>query len=196
MYLKVQNISDLEKNSTHNDKKLELIWLEVGIKLLAERGIENLNIDELSSRTGKAKTSFYHFYSSKSNFLERLALYWEHYYSLQYFEKLKDIVDPKERFEKMIEMAHTRMKDEIVWIYFKERGKKYEEIRKIVRRVEQGRLKFLTQIFTDMDYPYHIAKEKSSLFMYLFFGWSMLNTSNDSLEKFKKIVIENILIHR
>lgn len=196
MYLKVQINIILKKESTQYNKKGALIWLELGIKLLAERGIEKLNIDELSSRTGKAKTSFYHFFSSKSIFMERLALYWEYYYSLQYFEELNHIIDPKERFEKIIEMAHSRMKDEIVWIYFKEKGKNDDRISKIVLRVEEGRLAFITQIFTEMNFPYEVAKEKASLFMYLFFGWSMLNTSNDSIEVFKKIVIQNLLINK
>ena len=185
----------MEKNSIQI-RKASAIWLEEGLKLLAEKGIENLNIDELSLRTGKAKTSFYHFFSSKSNFLESLALYWEYYYSLQYFEELKNIIDPEERFEKMIQMAHSRMKEEIVWIYFKEKGKNDLRISEIVLRVEKGRMAFITQIFTEMNFPYDLAKEKANLFMYLFFGWSMLNSSQDNIEVFKKLVLQNILLNK
>ncbi len=177
-------------------KKASAIWLEEGLKLLAERGIENFNIDELSSRTGKAKTSFYHFFSSKSSFLERLALYWEYYYSLQYFEELKSVIDPIKRLEKLIEMAHSRMKDEIVWIYFKEKGKNDARISEIVLRVEKGRTAFTTQIFTEMNFPDDVAKEKANLFMYLFFGWSMLNTYQNDEEIFKKLVLQNLLLNK
>ena len=41
-------------------------------KTVIKKGVEAVNIDEMSKKLGVAKTSFYHFFKSKSEFLDRL----------------------------------------------------------------------------------------------------------------------------
>ena len=53
-------------------------WLEAGIRRFAEQGIEGLNINELSAEIKISKTSYYHFFGSKQEFLKELLDYWVH----------------------------------------------------------------------------------------------------------------------
>jgi len=186
----------LENFSENNNKKGSIIWLQEGLKLLKEKGFKNLNIDELSSRTGKAKTSFYHFFTSKSAFLIELALYWEYHYSITYLAEANRISDPMERFDLIIDKASATMKEEIVWIYFKELSKTNIDICQVVERVEKARIKFITIFFTEMNFPLDVAAQKAKLFLYLFFGWSILNNTKEGVEDFKKLALNHLLLDK
>lgn len=178
-------------------KESKLIWLREGVKLLSAGGLSNFNIDVLSKATGKAKTSFYHYFKSKEVFLLHLAEYWEFRYTDAYFNVLSEITDPFMKLEKLIDLAHVNMKDELIWISFKEKSNTSIELKIIVDRVEKVRVDHVTKILLDMKYPGNLAREKAKAFMYLFFGWSMLHESDDhqsvEIEKFKNIVFNTLL---
>ena len=56
------------KHSNSSESK----WFIEAKKVIIKKGVEAVNIDELSAKIGVAKTSFYHFFGSKSKFLEQL----------------------------------------------------------------------------------------------------------------------------
>lgn len=60
-----------------------LPWLKAGINRFAEQGIEGLNVNELSTEIGISKTSYYHFFGSKQEYLKELFDYWVHVGTVQ-----------------------------------------------------------------------------------------------------------------
>ena len=180
------------KNTVHLAfHKKEDIWLRQGIKMLGTRVLSNFNVDDLCKATGKAKTSFYHFFNSKEKFFSRLAEYWEFYYTDAYINEISPVTDPLVKLEKLIELVHPKMKDELVWVHFKEKARSDANIKLIVERVEAKRIDVFCNIFKEMNYPHDIAYEKAKVFLFLFFGWSILepDRSNQSkeTEDFKKM---------
>ena len=178
-------------------KESKLVWFREGVKLLSEGGLSNFNIDVLSRATGKAKTSFYHYFKSKEMFFVYLAEYWEYAYSDAYFSELTKISDPIMKLDKMIDLAYANMKDEMIWIYFKDKSVSNSELKTIVDRVEKGRIDNVTKILLAMKYPRDLALDKAKAFMYLFFGWSMLHEYDDQqsmeIEEFKNLVFNTLL---
>ncbi len=51
-------------------------WLKVGIKRFAADGLEGLNINEISAEIKISKTSFYHFFGSKQEYINELFEHW------------------------------------------------------------------------------------------------------------------------
>ena len=117
-------------------KKSEMPWLICGLQLLAEGGNNRMNIDVLSERVGKAKTSFYHHFGSKKEFLYRLAQYWGKYYTLDYIEDLSRIKDPKKRLKTLLRRAYKNMHLDSASIYFKVLALKDDKLNGLVNYIE------------------------------------------------------------
>ena len=175
----------------------ELIWLREGIKLMAGGGLVNFNVDELSNIVGKAETSFYFFFKSREEFLLRLAQFWEFKYTDDYICKTEQIEDPLARLEKLIDLIYPKMADELIWVHFKEKALTNLEIKMIVDRVESKRVDVFCAILQELNYPVDVAKEKARMFIYLFFGWSVLHPKesdhSDVIEHFKKMSFQLLL---
>lgn len=51
-------------------------WLEAGLKMLAEQGVDKLTISSLSRTVGVAKTSFYWHFKDRQDLLDHMLEYW------------------------------------------------------------------------------------------------------------------------
>ncbi|MCA0933732.1 TetR/AcrR family transcriptional regulator [Lutimonas saemankumensis] len=156
-------------------KNSELPWLRDGLRLLAEGGNNNMNIDILSKRVGKAKTSFYHHFGSKKEFLYRLAQYWEKFYTVDYIEELRRIENPRKRLKELLRKAYSGMDRDFASIQFKELALTDDKLSKLVDEVEKLRLKFIKDNLRALGMDEETAILKSKGYMYLFFGWSVLH---------------------
>ena len=58
-----------------NNPKL-IPWLEAGIRRFAAMGPDGLNINEISAEIKISKTSFYHFFGSKQEYINQLFEHW------------------------------------------------------------------------------------------------------------------------
>lgn len=52
-------------------------WLDEGIRRVAIKGLSDLNISEIADELAISKSSFYHFFNTKEEYLEQLIEYWE-----------------------------------------------------------------------------------------------------------------------
>lgn len=156
-------------------KKSEILWLRKGLELLAEGGNSHMNIDVLSERVGKAKTSFYHHFGSKKEFLYRLAQYWGKYYTVDYFDELVLFKEPKKRLKELLKKAYSGRKIDSVSYYFKEMALKDRNLASLVNDIESFRLRYVYETLLEFGMNQEQAIIKSKGFMYLFFGWSVLN---------------------
>jgi len=51
-------------------------WLEAGIKRFANAGLDGINVNEISAELKISKTSFYHFFGSKEEYIRELFEHW------------------------------------------------------------------------------------------------------------------------
>lgn len=56
-------------------ESIKTTMLEVGIKLIKQKGMQHITISEISKNTGIGKGTFYHFYKSKESFIYEVILY-------------------------------------------------------------------------------------------------------------------------
>jgi AcrR family transcriptional regulator len=72
-------------------------WLKEGLRILREAGDQGLTIEALCTRMGKTKGSFYHHFSGRENFLQRLLEYWEETFTARVIEQVAPLETPGER---------------------------------------------------------------------------------------------------
>ncbi len=56
-------------------ERIRTTMLEVGVKLIKQKGMQNITISEITKQTGIGKGTFYHFYNSKESFIYEVILY-------------------------------------------------------------------------------------------------------------------------
>lgn len=94
------SIFPLEKRET-----IKTTMLEVGIKLIKQKGMQHITISEITKQTGIGKGTFYHFYKSKESFIYEVIFYSKE----KIFREINKIVEEngginRENFEKLFNM--------------------------------------------------------------------------------------------
>ncbi len=77
-----------------NTKKKK-IWIAHGYTEVIKNGFPGLKVDELSDSTGVAKTSFYHYYNSREDFVYDLVEWWSTERWSEVFSSLQAVVSAK-----------------------------------------------------------------------------------------------------
>ena len=84
-----------------------LPWFEIGMRRFAESGLTGLNIVQMSEEAGIAKTSFYHFFGTKEQFLTELFEHWVAVGTLDTAKHAMVHEDPFDGFKTIMRLALT-----------------------------------------------------------------------------------------
>ena len=76
-------------------------WIEAGLWLLAEEGLESVTIDRLCANLGLTKGSFYWHFKGSQEFLQSMADYWSN--SADFLDTLR--ASDKDDWEQISEIA-------------------------------------------------------------------------------------------
>ena len=83
-------------------ESIKTTMLEVGIKLIKQKGMQHITISEITKQTGIGKGTFYHFYKSKESFIYEVIFYSKE----KIYREINQIVEEngainRENFEKL-----------------------------------------------------------------------------------------------
>lgn len=123
-------------------------WLDDGLRLLQQQGIEHVRIDTLCKRLGMTKGSFYHHFKNHQDYLENLLTYWEDKYTAQFIDYAEKGTTPLEKIERLNEMALSAYDDPEV--YIRAWALTDDLARETVSRVDQQRLDYLIRLYTSL----------------------------------------------
>jgi AcrR family transcriptional regulator len=145
------------------------IWFKVGKEEFIDHGISGLNIERLSRRANVAKSSFYHFFKSKDDYLNQLIDHWIDEGTRAIVERFAVIDDPHDRLRKLVHYVFTNnVENELFLFQLKSLARTNKRIRKIIDQVEQERVSFIKNILRDMGLSDKTATTRS-LFLYIYF---------------------------
>lgn len=187
MYGKVQLISRLSiKPQKHKMVKKD-VWLEEAHIRFFEQGITGINIEDISKTIGVAKTSFYHFFNSKEEFLEKLFEKWEYEGTDLLIAKFSPISDPISRIENVLNYVFTKNIENEIFLMQLQRLALIDTLAaKYLIRAKKKRMAFTLKFFTDMGYE-TLDAEKKAMLWYTYATGRITNKDN------KKFSNEEIL---
>ena len=135
-------------------------WLDEGLSVLAESGIDSLTIDALCTRLRLTKGSFNHHFKGREAFTNELLTHWEQQYVSRPIQLADEALRPTERFDVVVELAAELPQGPDVAI----RGWALRDpvARSHVERVDRRRLEYLhalvEQITGDADRALLVAQ--------------------------------------
>lgn len=128
-----------------NVKKPKDTWLDEGLKILEESGPGSLTIDNLVTRTGKTKGSFYHHFKNRNQYIEAILAHYEEKVTLEILHKVQKESGKIERLKKLTELVfQISSKLELAiraWALYEPIAKEFQD------RIDQKRLNHLKSIY-------------------------------------------------
>ena len=151
-------------------------YLEVGLDLLAEGGVNAVTIAALCERLGVTKGSFYHHFSDVSGYHEALLRSWEDG-TYQAIEAARAVADSHKRLSVLKELAvaaHHEAESAIrAW------GRSYEPAAAALRRVDAAREGNLVESFRAVGIPLTRARHLARIGLATLIGTQSLERPVD-----------------
>lgn len=141
----------MKKSPKHKPRLSREAWLQQALDTLAEDPA-HLRVDEIASRLGVSKGSFYWHFGNREDFVQRLAAYWRDQYTLVVIGAVSSADGPPEerlRFllTQILTERYARYDPAIrAWARL-EPG-----ILPVIREVDELRLKILRRLFKEMGF--------------------------------------------
>ncbi len=123
-------------------------WLDDGLKVLRQDGIEHVRIDTLCKRLGMTKGSFYHHFKNHQSYLEDLLAYWEEKYTSQFIDYAEKGTTPLEKIKRLNDVALSAYDDPE--IHIRAWALTDDVARETVARVDQRRIDYLVKLYTEL----------------------------------------------
>ena len=147
-------------------------WLEEGLKVLAESGVDALTIDTLSNRLHVTKGSFYHHFKDRKDFTQALLAYWEEQFTSRPIQLAEEGLLPRDSFEILCELAAELPRGPEVAI--RGWGLCDPMARHYLERVDQRRLEYLTALMAEIVENRDRAPLVAEILMALYVGSSQV----------------------
>lgn len=149
----------LHKNSSREK------WIKLAKKIIIDKGVEAINVDVLSKKLGVAKTSFYHFFNSKAEFLDLVFEKGIFDGTQALITKLNPIDDHKMRIKALIKVIfNENLKNELFLRQLRTYGMHNKKIATLIDTTEKQRMSFLKGILLELDFDEESAEKRSSFF--------------------------------
>ncbi|NDV26487.1 TetR/AcrR family transcriptional regulator [Desulfovibrio sp. JC010] len=137
------------KKERHEGRHCADDLLDAGLKLLETESVHQLTIDALCRNLKVTKGSFYHHFSSRADYLERMLEHWVEGWTLSSIEAADKGADAIERFNLIVENSHklpsgteTSIR---AWALRDSFAHKY------IERVDNMRIEYLRSIFEEVS---------------------------------------------
>jgi AcrR family transcriptional regulator len=144
------------------------LWIDAGLKVLAEKGPDGLRIDTLSIKLSLTKGSFYHHFADRQAYLEALLDEWKTMSTERLIAMSNQAATPEARFNlisRMVEHIDHRLETALrLWAAFD------PAIQAAVTRVDRRRIAYICNIAQSITSDRETAKFVAELGYSSFIG--------------------------
>jgi AcrR family transcriptional regulator len=119
-------------------------WLENGLHLLSQSGIDNLTIDSICAHLKVTKGSFYHHFTNREDFLSAILDYWEATFTQRFIALSQEGTTPAEQMQRLTQLVvESHGTDEVA---IRTWAQVDPVARAVQKRVDQQRITYLEQL--------------------------------------------------
>lgn len=152
-----KNINDTINNYPNRN------WIEAGIKILREKGIENLTVKSLSEEIQLEETDFKRLYNGMESYMEALLDYWYEKETLKYIDMLEEMTgDAADLMLAMTEIIHNIDKEDEIAI--RNMALKCPNAHDALARVDRTRLDVAIGLFKELGFSEKESAIRSKIF--------------------------------
>ena len=146
-------------------------WLKLGIKEFSIKGVQGVNVEQMSKKLNCNKSSFYWHFKSKEKFLNEMIEYWFE----NSIKPITEIVDkesnPKERFEKFIKQSFKDKSRKDLMYHLRILSKTNRKVEELLNYLTTKRLIYTSSLIQELGYSHNDAEIKSEILLNFYIGW-------------------------
>jgi len=141
-------------------------WVDAAIELLAEAGIGSVSIEQLATRLGITRGSFYHHFADRDDLLRAMLDHWAQRWTYEVREQVAALgLDPSTTLLALMKMiSHQRAADYDA--PFRAWALHDPLARSVVEQVDQARLALIRQQFEALGFNGLDAENRARLFLH------------------------------
>lgn len=138
-------------------------WIKVGFDILTKEGISGVKIEGMARKLGVTKGGFYGYFPNRDAFLSAMLEDWELRHSSEIFDRINNLTgNLADKLQKLLYMVDDANYDAIElsmynWASYDTHAKK------VIMRVVNERLKWLTNLFLDGGFTEDEAEKRAHI---------------------------------
>lgn len=142
-------------------------WLDEGLRVLSELGINGVRIDRLADRLGLTKGSFYHHFPGMAGYRLALLDHFERTYTTRYIDLVEqaELPDARDKLWALIEAVSAELSDDNLEVAIRGWAAKDDDARATLERVDQTRIEYLAGLLLAM----HPERDDSLLLSHILY---------------------------
>lgn len=156
-------------------------WVQAALEALASGGVAAVRVDVLANRLDITRGSFYWHFPDRDALLTAALEEWERTITTGIIERLEKVTSPRERLHAILELAYFTpgSANRVEPALAADAG--HPLIAPALRRVTAARLRFLTELYTDLGLDPAAARRRALLSYAAFIGWLQLRRTMPDL---------------
>ncbi|MUT64821.1 TetR/AcrR family transcriptional regulator [Paenibacillus sp. NEAU-GSW1] len=146
-------------------------WLQKGMEMFAQGGQEALVIEKMAAALQCSKSSFYWYFSNRSEFVRQIVEEWRARTTHQVIHTLSDDAEADEKMLVLLrQMFSVTMRGDFLF-YLRKLALEDEAYAAVLEETEQLRIDFASRIFVQKGFSEEIALQKAWLLYHYYLGW-------------------------
>ncbi|HVY89819.1 MAG TPA: TetR/AcrR family transcriptional regulator [Hyphomonadaceae bacterium] len=152
-------------------------WIDAGLTELIRGGVDAVRVEVLAERMGVTKGGFYRRFKDRRALLDAMLDAWaEGRIAVIEQQTALDGETPEGRIKQVIKLYSERQNPEgiAIELAIRQWARADEGAREAAARVDAGRMKAVTRLYTQLGYPPATAEARAMMFYAFIFGESLL----------------------
>jgi AcrR family transcriptional regulator len=156
-------------------------WVQAALDALARGGVAAVRVDVLANRLDITRGSFYWHFPGRDALLTAALEEWERTITTGIIERLEKVTSPQERLRAILELAYFTpgSANRVEPALAADAG--HPIVAPALRRVTVARLRFLTELYTDLGLDPATARHRALVSYAAFIGWLQLRRTMPDL---------------
>lgn len=157
-------------------------WLDMGLQILASRGIDAVRVVDMAQELNISKSGFYWHFRDRADLLEAMKRHWIDEFSTQFMDAIKDHDGSlRERLISLVKAIRAKQSGKLD-LAFASWAQTDPDVRGLVQQVRDMRIAFAKELLAETDASGTELTTRAKIFV-IYFMWSevVFETREDQL---------------
>ncbi|WP_298264881.1 TetR/AcrR family transcriptional regulator [uncultured Lutibacter sp.] len=155
-------------------------WLKLGIEYFSIIGKQGINVEQMAKKLNCNKSSFYHHFKTKKNFLNEIIQYWYNKSMEPIITEIDSIRDPKLRFERFLILGFRDKSRKDLMFYLRKESETNSNLKQLLNEFKKTRIIYGSQLIQKLGYSESEAIQKAETLYLFYIGWYEINKSSNN----------------
>jgi AcrR family transcriptional regulator len=170
-------------------------WIDLGLKVLAENGVETVRVEPLAKLLNVTKGSFYWHFKNREELLEAILQEWVNRETESIIEQVE--ASGGDASAKLLQLFELAIQDEgQVENAIRAWAANDFRVAAVLDQVDQRRLDYTKNLFLDVGFAPFEATVRARMVYYSLIGESVLGTRTNRAERLAEMHLQHLILTR